>query len=368
MSKQIDYLNKETYNFNLPEELIARSPKYERDTCKLMLLNKTTGAIEHKHFFDIVDYFAGEEILVLNDSKVIPARIFANKSTGGIVEILLLHCDDKEKKNWKVLLKGKVKDCEVLTIKLVDTTTTNDTTDNTIEVIIKSDEANSIKYATFSKSLDNKTLDSIGLIPLPPYIIQSRKKNGESLYTDKDKEYYQNIFARNEGSIASPTSGLHFTSELLERLKEKGVSVLYITLHVGFSTFVPIKDNNLRNHTMHKESFYIDSEVAKIITKAKSEKRKVVACGTTVTRVLESEYDNLSNSFKSLSGETDIFIYPPYKYKCVDRLITNFHTPYSTLLAMIMAFSSYENITNAYKVAVNNEYRFFSYGDSMFIY
>ena len=327
----IDYLNKETYNFYLPENLIATTPNYERDHCKLMILNKDTGKLEHKIFSDIINYLNKDDILVLNDSKVIPARIYAKKNTGGNSEILLLNLEN-------------VGDIEALIEK-----------DNISTKIIK-----------FSKPLTSEILDAIGKVPLPPYIIQSRKKKGEEEYNDKDKEFYQNVYAKNEGSIASPTSGLHFTKELLEKIKSMGITVCYVTLHVGFSTFNPLKEDDLRNHVMHEEKFIIPKESYDIIINAKKEGRRVVSCGTTVARVLESEYDNYD--FKRMEGSTDIFIYPPYKFKCVDALITNFHTPHSTLLAMVSAFAGYDNIMNAYKTAVENNYRFFSYGDAMFMY
>lgn len=351
-----DYLNKETYNFYLPERLIATKPNYERDRCKLMTMNIKTGEIEHKIFYDITDYLKKFDILVLNDSKVMPARIYAKKNTGGSVEILLLQKIDSDERYWECLIKGKnIKEKDILYL------------DNlyNIEAAIEKDNI-STKLIKFSKPLDKDTLNSIGNIPLPPYIIQNRKKRGEEEYNDKDKDFYQNIYAKKEGGIASPTSGLHFTNELLNKIKDMGVNICYITLHVGFSTFNPIKEDNLKNHIMHKEKFIIEKETAEIIKKAKKEKKRIAACGTTVARVLESEYEN--GDFKRLSGETNIFIYPPYKFKCIDALITNFHTPHSTLLAMVSAFAGYDNIMKAYKNAIENNYRFFSYGDAMFLY
>ena len=347
----IDYLNKETYNFNLPEELIAIHPTDKRDHCKLMTMSRESGAIEHKKFFNIVNYFKKGDILVFNDSKVIPARIFFKKETGGNVEVLLLKKIDDY--TWEALLKGRK-------LKVGDKLFLDD-----ICATIEEDNITT-KKLKFSKILTNDVLDNIGSIPLPPYIIQSRKKNNEEEIIDDDKIVYQNVYAKREGSVASPTSGLHFTNELIESIKNIGVEVLYITLHVGFATFNPIKEDDLTKHNMHFEEFYIDSKVADSIIKAKKENRRIISCGTTVSRVLESEYDNFS--FKRLSGETNIFIYPPYKFKCVDAMITNFHTPHSTLLAMVSAFSGYNNIMNAYKIAIENNYRFFSYGDAMFMY
>ena len=352
-----DYLNKETYNFYLPENLIATNPNYDRDKCKLMTMNIKTGEIEHKFFYDIIDYLKKDDVLVLNDSKVIPARIYAKKKTGGIVEILLLQKIDSSENFWECLIRGRnIKEKDILFLNY---------NSNNIKAIIEKDNV-STKLIRFSKPLNNEILDNIGNIPLPPYIIQNRKKRGESEYNDRDKEFYQNIYAKNEGSIASPTSGLHFTSELLDKIKNIGIEICYITLHVGFSTFNPLKEDNIKNHIMHEERFIIEKETADLIKEAKRKGRRIVACGTTVARVLESEFDN--GDFKRLKGTTDIFIYPPYEFKCANALITNFHTPHSTLLAMVSAFAGYENIMKAYKNAIENNYRFFSYGDAMFMY
>ncbi|WP_304333192.1 tRNA preQ1(34) S-adenosylmethionine ribosyltransferase-isomerase QueA [Brachyspira innocens] len=356
-----DYLNKETYNFYLPENLIATEPNYERDHCRLMTLNKNTGELEHKIFADIINYLNKDDVLVLNDSKVIPARIYAKKSTGGNAEILLLNKVNNDESTWECLIKGKnIKEADTLYLDYAHL----DNVGN-IEALIEKDNI-STKLIKFSKPLTNDILDTIGKIPLPPYIIQSRKRKGEEEYNINDKEFYQNVYAKNEGSIASPTSGLHFTNELLDKIKSIGVTVCYVTLHVGFSTFNPLKEDNLLNHVMHEEKFIIPKDSYDIIINAKRDGRRIVSCGTTVARVLESEYDNYN--FKRLEGSTNIFIYPPYKFKCVDALITNFHTPHSTLLAMVSAFAGYDNIMNAYKTAVDNNYRFFSYGDAMFIY
>lgn len=357
----IDYLNKETYNFYLPENLIATEPNYERDHCKLMLLNKKTGQLEHKIFSDIIGYLNSDDVLVLNDSKVIPARIYAKKNTGGGSEILLLNKINNDDSIWECLIKGKnIKENDILYIDYSHLEKVGN-----IEALIETDNI-STKIIKFSKPLTSDILNSIGNVPLPPYIIQSRKKKGEEEYNEKDKEFYQNVYAKNEGSIASPTSGLHFTSELLEKIKNIGITVCYVTLHVGFSTFNPLKEDDLRNHVMHEEKFIIPNESAEIILDAKKSGRRIVSCGTTVSRVLESEYENYN--FKRLEGSTNIFIYPPYKFKCVDALITNFHTPHSTLLAMVSAFAGYDNIMNAYKEAIADNYRFFSYGDAMFMY
>ena len=355
----MNYKHRDTYNFNLPEHLIATEPNYKRSECKLMTLNKNSGMTEDKHFFDILNYIKENDLLILNDTKVINARLFFKKITGGETEILLLQKIDDNNSYWECLVNGrKIKENDTLYLNFENIK---------IEAkIIKSE--NAVRSVLFSKPLDNDMLKTIGNIPLPPYIIQSRKRKSENEYNKLDAEFYQNVYAKHEGSIASPTSGLHFTNELLESIREKGVKICYLTLHIGFSTFNPLKEDNLENHVMHNENFIIPKETAELIKEYKKNKKRIVSCGTTVARVLESEYNDNTNTFNRLEGGTNIFIYPPYKFKCVDALITNFHTPKSTLLAMVSALAGYENIINSYKEALDKEYRFFSYGDAMFIY
>jgi len=355
----MNYKHRDTYNFDLPEHLIATEPNYKRSECKLMTLNKKSSIIEHKHFFDILDYINENDLLILNDTKVINARLFFKKSTGGNVEILLLQKIDDNNSYWQCLVNGrKIKEGDTLFL---------DFENIKIEAkIVKSE--NTVRSVLFSEPLHNRILEIIGNIPLPPYIIQNRKIKSENEYNELDAEFYQNVYAKNEGSIASPTSGLHFTKELLESIRKKGITICYLTLHISFSTFNPLKEDNLENHVMHKENFIIPEQTAKLICEYKKNKQRIVSCGTTVARVLESEYNNYTNSFNRLEGGTDIFIYPPYKFKCVNAMITNFHTPKSTLLAMVSALGGYENIMKAYKEAIEKEYRFFSYGDAMFIF
>ncbi len=349
-----DYTLSETYNFALPKSLIATKPEQKRDECRLMVLEG--GDISHKHFYNIVDYFNKGDMLVLNDSKVLLARIFAHKKTGGKVEILLLN--KIEPNIWQAILKGKnLKDGDTLYIEYNNTK---------IEAIIKSTNDNT-KTIEFSTNIDDSILSVIGHIPLPPYIISERIERGEQEYYESDKTYYQNVFAKNYGSAASPTASLHFTTDLLEQIKAKGVDIAYITLHVGMGTFAPLKTERITEHNMHYEKFFISDSTASLIMQKKAEGKNIIASGTTVARVLESEYNNTANSFNRHEGKTNIFIYPPYKFKCVDKLITNFHTPHSTLLAMVSAFAGYETIMNAYSVAVESGYRFFSYGDAMII-
>ncbi len=355
----VDYKLKETYNFNLPNDLIATHLSQKRVDCKLMTLNIENNLIEHKHFFDIIDYFKSDDLLILNDTKVIPARLFLKKTSGASVEILLLEKLNDDDSYWSCLVKGRnIKEDSVLYF--------DDEKIKFSALIVKNNYTT--KDIKFSIELDKNILNDIGSIPLPPYIIQSRKNNGESEYTKDDREFYQNVFAKNEGSVASPTSGLHFNNELLNTLKDKGVKIEYLTLHIGFGTFNPLKADNLEDHIMHKERFVIPKKTADLVLEYKSQNKRVIACGTTVSRVLESQYTGASNSFSKLEGSTDIFIYPPYKFNCVDAMITNFHTPESTLLAMVSAFAGYENIMNAYNEAIKNKYHFFSYGDAMFLY
>ncbi len=347
-----DYTLSETYNFALPKSLIATKPEQKRDECRLMVLENEN--ISHKLFYNVVDYFEKGDVLVLNDIKVLLARIFAFKKTGGKVEILLLK--QIMPNVWEAILKGKnLKDGDTLYIEYNNTK---------IEALIKVTN-NNTKTIEFSINIDDTLLTEIGHIPLPPYIISERIERGEQEYYDSDKIYYQNVFAKNYGSAASPTASLHFTDALLDQIRAKGVDIVYITLHVGMGTFAPLKTERITEHNMHYEKFFISEQTASLIKQKKTEGKNIIASGTTVARVLESEYDNISNSFNRNEGETNIFIYPPYKFKCVDKLITNFHTPHSTLLAMVSAFSGYSNIMNAYSIAVNSGYRFFSYGDAM---
>lgn len=355
----IDYKVKDTYNFDLPNNLIATHLSQKRVDCKLMALNIENNLIEHKHFFDIINYFTSDDLLILNDTKVIPARLFFKKASGASVEILLLEKLNDDDSYWSCLVKGRnIKEGNVLYF---------DDERIKLSALIAKDNAIT-KEIKFSIELDRNMLNDIGSIPLPPYIIQSRKNNGESEYSEEDREFYQNVFAKHEGSVASPTSGLHFNNELLNALKDKGVKIEYLTLHIGFGTFNPLKADSLEDHIMHKEKFVIPKKTADLVCEYKSKNKRVVACGTTVSRVLESEYISSSNSFNRLDGSTNIFIYPPYKFNCVDAMITNFHTPESTLLAMVSAFAGYENIMKAYNEAIKNKYHFFSYGDAMFLY
>lgn len=341
------------FDYYLPQELIAQSPLSDRDACKMLYLNKSTGEIKDNHFFDIVDYLNKDDILILNDTKVYPARIIAKRMTGAEVEVFLLNPYDNSN-HWEALTKNakRVKKDEILEVS----------SDFKIKLIQKKEanKENEIPKYIVELIYDNNEniyniLDKYGSIPLPPYI--SRKA------TDNDKETYQTVFAKNIGSVACPTAGLHFTKEILKKIENKGVKIGYITLNVGLGTFMPVKVDNIEEHTMHYESFSIPKETQDLI---ENKKGSIIAVGTTVLRCLEATYKKYGK-IKACSDKTNIFIYPPYKIKSIDKLITNFHLPKSTLIMLICAFANKELIFSAYKHAINNKYRFFSYGDCMFI-
>jgi len=349
----------EDFTYNLPLELIAQKPLRPRDHSRLLLLNKESGGLEQKHFFDICNYLQTGDVLVLNNSKVFPARLFGRKKiSGGKVEIFLLK--KIKRNNWECLLRGNVKEgVEIeLTKKLWAKVLVNNQDETwQLEFNLSGDKFWSI-------------INKIGETPLPPYIKRREKDK-------KDKVNYQTVFANNNkvGSAAAPTAGFHFTKKLLDKVKAKGVDVLEITLHVGLGTFLPIKTGNIKEHKMHSEFIEIKSSVIKKLIKAKKEGRRIVALGTTSCRALESldwskiiKDENQDKQITSQSFWTDIFIYPGYKFKIVNALITNFHLPKSTLLILIMALAGEENIKKAYCLAVKEKYRFFSYGDAMFIY
>lgn len=333
------------FDFNLPEELIAQHPSDKRDESRLLVLHKNTGEIEHRHFYNIIDYLKPGDVLVRNNSKVIPARLFGVKEeTGAHVEILILKMD------------GDVCECLCGNAKVIkkDTVITfsNKLKGKCLEV--KEEGIRVIQFICDGIFLE--VLNEVGLMPLPPYIHEKLK----------DKDRYQNIYAKDLGSAACPTAGLHFTEELIEKIKLKGIEILDVTLHVGLGTFKPVKEEKVEDHHMHFEHYTMDEYTANRLNLAKKEGRRIIAVGTTSTRTLETimqKYDE----FKPCEGDTNIFIYPPYKFKAIDAQITNFHLPKSTLIMMISAFCSREMILNAYKVAIENKYRFFSFGDSMFI-
>ncbi len=339
-------MDKKDFYFDLPDEYIAQTPLRDRAAAKLLVLNKKTGEIEHKIFKDILEYISPLDCLVINDTKVLPARLIGERETGAKVEILLLKRIDRD--FWETLVKpgrkAKIGDRVIFGGGLL-----------TAEIADIVAEGNRIVKFEYDGVFE-EILDKLGQMPLPPYITQKLE----------DKNMYQTVYAKNDGSAAAPTAGLHFTSELLEAIKEKGAKIATVTLHVGLGTFRPVKANNILDHKMHSEFYYIEKKQADIINETKQNGGKIISVGTTSTRTLESVADE--NGFiKDGSGWTDIFIYPGYKFKIVDSLITNFHLPESTLIMLVSALAGRENVLNAYKTAVYEKYRFFSFGDAMFI-
>lgn len=337
----------EDFDYYLPENLIAQTPINKRDESKLMVLNKETGTIEHRHFADIIDYLTPNDVLVLNDTKVMPARLIGQKEdTNGHIELLLL-------KNTQ----NNIYECLCKPAKRVKVGTIVTFGDGILKAkCIEAKEEGIREFEFLYDGIFYEILDKLGEMPLPPYIHKKLK----------DKNRYQTVYAKNIGSAAAPTAGLHFTQELLEKLKNKGITICYVTLHVGLGTFRPVNVEDVTTHKMHSEFYTINEETAKILNQAKKDGKNIVSVGTTTTRVLETVM-NQYQTFKACSGYTSIFIYPGYQFKAVDSLITNFHLPKSTLIMLVSAFCSKEIIMNAYSEAIKNNYRFFSFGDSMFI-
>ncbi|EJE7233646.1 TPA: tRNA preQ1(34) S-adenosylmethionine ribosyltransferase-isomerase QueA [Clostridium botulinum] len=335
------------FDFYLPEELIAQHPMEKRDEARLLVLDKKTGEIEDKIFKDILDYLTPNDCLVLNNTRVLPARLIGSKEeTGGKMEFLLLK--RKEKDVWETLVKpGKRAQIGARFIF--------GNGELKAEVIAMGEEGSRI-VKFYYEGIFEEILDQLGQMPLPPYIKEKLD----------DKEMYQTVYSKEEGSAAAPTAGLHFTEKLLEKIKEKGVKLAFLTLHVGLGTFRPVKVEDIQEHIMHSEYYKMDKETAKIINTTREKGGRVIAVGTTSCRTLETIGD-IEGKVKEQSGWTDIFIYPGYKYKVVDALITNFHLPQSTLLMLVSALAGRDNIMNAYNMAVEKEYRFFSFGDAMFI-
>ncbi len=335
------------FNYELPEKLIAQVPIKDRSASRLMVLHKDTQTIEHKVFKDIIDYLQPGDCLVRNNTKVIPARLYGIKEeTGANVEFLLLNRIEGD--IWEVMVRPGRRLQEGARVTFGD---------GILKAEILEKMAGGSRKVRFKyNGIFNEILDQIGLMPLPPYIHE----------TLKDKDRYQTVYAKYEGSAAAPTAGLHFTDELLEQIQEKGIEIANVTLHVGIGTFRPVKEENIEDHDMHTEHYYIKKEDADKINKAKSNGNRVIAVGTTSCRVLESVADE-NGQVKEIEGDTNIFIYPGYKFKCIDALITNFHLPESTLIMLVSAFSNREFIMKAYNEAVKEKYRFFSFGDAMFI-
>ena len=336
----------EDFDFYLPDELIAQTPLEKRDSSRLLILDKETGEIAHKHFSDIIDYLDKGDVLVLNNTKVIPARIIGTKEdTGAVIELLMLKETCKD--TWEVLCKP-AKRVHIGTIVVFSDKLKAECID-TLEDGIR-------VFRFIYKGIFLEILEELGEMPLPPYIHEKLK----------DKDRYNTVYAKVLGSAAAPTAGLHFTKELMNKIKNKGILIEYITLHVGLGTFRPVSVDDVTKHKMHSEFYQMSKSTAAILNKAKSENRRIISVGTTTTRTLETIM-SLYGEFKECSGWTDIFIYPGYEFKAINSLITNFHLPKSTLIMLVSALAGKENIMRAYKEAVKNEYRFFSFGDSMFI-
>ena len=334
------------FGYDLPERLIAQHPSEKRDESRLMVLNREKQTIEDKVFKDVIDYLNPGDCLVRNNTKVIPARLYGKKETGANVEFLLLkriHDD-----TWEVIVRPGRKLLKGAKVIFGD---------GILEATIDDVLENGNRLVTFKyEGIFNEILDQIGLMPLPPYIKEKLK----------DKDRYQTVYAKYDGSAAAPTAGLHFTEELLEKIRQKGVEIANVTLHVGIGTFRPVKVENVEEHDMHSEHYYIKKEDADKINNAKKNGKRIISVGTTSCRVLESIADE-SGFVKETEGDTSIFIYPGYKFKCIDSLITNFHLPESTLVMLVSALAGKDFILKAYKEAVEKEYRFFSFGDAMII-
>ena len=334
------------FDYNVPEELIAQTPIKDRDHSRLLVMDRKTGDIEHRVFTDIIDYLNPGDVLVINNTKVLPARLIGHKEdTDAVIEVLMLK--DLGNDTWECLSKPAKRVKIGTIVKFSDELKAECT-------FIGEDGIRHFKF--IYEGIFLEILDRLGEMPLPPYIHEKLK----------DKDRYQTVYAKELGSAAAPTAGLHFTKELLNKIKEKGILIEEITLHVGLGTFRPVEVEDVNNHKMHSEYYTMSKEVADILNKAKKDNRRIISVGTTTTRTLETIM-NLYDEFKECSGWTDIFIYPGYEFKAIDALITNFHLPKSTLVMLVSAFSSKENILNAYNEAVKEKYRFFSFGDAMFI-
>ncbi len=367
------------YDYSLPEELIAQMPADKRENSKMMVLNRKDRTISHKHFYDIVDLLNSNTLLVMNNTKVLPARLIGHKDTGAKIEVFLLkqyspspellnsQCSlsnstlspngrGKQQENWEVLIKPSKRVKPDTIIKISDELSVR---------AVKRLEENGEWLVELIFEGDNllDVLHRNGQIPLPPYI--ERKIPNEDL-RKLDFERYQTVYAKDEGSVAAPTAGLHFTKEILQKLENKGIELAYVTLNVGLGTFRPVQCENVENHKMHSETFEISEKASEQINRAKAEGKKIVAVGTTTVRTLETAYQKYG-CIKPCHDHSELFIYPPYEFKVIDNLITNFHLPKSTLLMLVSALAGKDFIFEAYKEAIENNYRFFSYGDCMYI-
>ena len=343
------FMLKNEFWYDLPKELIAQEPCSPRDAARLLCMNRTTGQLEHRIFHELPDLLYAGDLLVVNNSKVLPARLIGHKApTGAVCELLLLR--EKKKDRWECLAKPGKKLKPGTTLVFGDETLT-------AEILETYEDGNKLVQFHYNTETLYEKLDAFGKMPLPPYITSQLE----------DSSQYQTVYAKELGSAAAPTAGLHFTPELMERLREKGVQIVEVTLHVGLGTFRPVKEEQVENHKMHSEWYSISPETAEAIRQTKEKGGRVIAVGTTSCRTLESAAKANEGKICATSGDTDIFIYPGYTFQCIDGLITNFHLPESTLVMLVSAFCGYENTMNAYRVAVEEKYRFFSFGDAMLI-
>ncbi|MBE7703361.1 MAG: tRNA preQ1(34) S-adenosylmethionine ribosyltransferase-isomerase QueA [Cyanobacteria bacterium SIG28] len=342
------------FDYQLPENLIAQTPSEKRENSKMMVLDRSNHEISHKNFFNIVDYLDENCVLILNNTKVMPARLYGYKETGAKIEVFLLKKYDSQNR-WEVLIRPSKRVRPGTIIKVSE--------ELSVEIVMPlPDDGKWVVKMIYEGDLLS-ILHKVGNIPLPPYI--ERKMATEDI-RQLDFERYQTVYAKEEGSVAAPTAGLHFTEDILNSLKAKGVEIGYVTLDVGIGTFRPVKCENILDHVMDTEAFEISEETANLINKAKAEGKKLIAVGTTTVRTLESAY-KIYGEIKACKSASNLFIYPPYEFKVVDSLITNFHLPKSTLLMLVSALATKDFIFEAYNKAIENEYRFYSYGDCMFI-
>lgn len=352
MNKMEDKFSINEYDYELPKELIAQVPSEKRENCRMMVLDRAKKSVEHKHFYDITDYFDENDVIVLNNTKVIPARLFGRKNTGAHIEVFLLkQISDKV---WEVLINPskRVKEESIIEIS----------PDLYVKVLTRQNEGKWLVELHYDGNF-YEILDKVGNIPLPPYI--ERTMTDEQL-KNLDYDRYQTVYAQREGSVAAPTAGLHFTEEILEKLKAKGVQICYVTLNVGLGTFRPVKVDNILDHKMDSEEFEISAETAKIINDAKKQGKKITAVGTTTVRTLETCAKKYGEILETIDDST-LFIYPGFEFKVVDRLITNFHLPKSTLIMLVSAFAGKDFVFDSYSEAIKEQYKFYSYGDCMLI-
>jgi S-adenosylmethionine:tRNA ribosyltransferase-isomerase len=340
------------FDYNLPKKLIAQFPSYKREDSRMIALDRGTKTITHKHFYDIIDYFDSNDIIVLNNTKVIPARLFGYKETGALIEVFLLK--NIKENVWQVLLNPSKRVREGIIIKISD--------ELSVKVLKNENDGKWLVEMLFSGYF-YKILEKAGNIPLPPYI---ERELSDKQLKNLDYDRYQTVYAQKEGSVAAPTAGLHFTPEIIKKLENKGAGICYVTLNVGLGTFKPVKSENISDHKMDSEEFEISKETAEMITNAKKSGKKITAVGTTTVRTLETcmaKYGRITE----VKDASTLFIYPGFEFRVIDRLLTNFHLPKSTLIMLVSAFAGREFILEAYEEAVKNEYRFYSYGDCMLI-